>query len=238
MCGRFAQLHPDIIALHFRARADDWVRDAKPDYNVAPSKRAVAVLRKGARDADREARGLTWGFRDPRVASRLLINARTETIDRSPLFGPAWRLQRCAVPVEHFYEWGGTVRRPHAVRAPEDDWLVMAAIYDPEGRFAVLTGPSMGGLADLHARAPIFLKPDHLDAWLDPQNAPEDVLRSQGQPPPDYLQITPLSRHLNRRDAEGPACLAPPTEPPDPQNPPDADEAEVPVGKTLSLKFG
>jgi putative SOS response-associated peptidase YedK len=236
MCGRFAQLHPDVIALHFRARADDWVREARPSYNVAPSHRAVVVCR----DRGRLANGMTWGFRDPRSASRLLINVRSETAAASPLFGPAWRQRRCAVPMELFYEWGGPVRRPHAVRAPDADWLVLAAIYEPEGRFAIVTGPSSGGLAQLHDRAPIFLHPDSLDAWLDPQAEPAAVLKQMGQPPADYLQIEPLSKHLNRRDASGPACLGPPTVPPGvsvASDESDASEA-APVGETLAFRFG
>jgi putative SOS response-associated peptidase YedK len=233
MCGRFAQLHPDIIAMHFRARADDWVRDAKPASNVAPSQRAVAVLKERA---SRTAQGLTWGFRDPRSASRLLINVRSETAASSPLFGPAWRRRRCAVPVEHFYEWGGPIRRPHAVRAPDGDWLVLAAIYEPDGRFSVVTGPALGELATLHDRAPIFLNPEHLDAWLDPTLDAGEVLRGQGQPPPDYLNVIPLSRHLNRRGAEGPECMEPPTDPPSAGESPETDE--VALGATLPFKFG
>lgn len=235
MCGRFAQLHPDVIAMNFRARADDWVREAQPAHNVAPSQTAVVVHRDGTH---RVARGLTWGFRDPRLASRLIINVRTETAAASPLFRHAWQRRRCAVPVELFYEWGGTVRRPHAVRAADDDWLVLAALFEPEGRFAILTGPSTGPLATLHERAPIFLHPDHLDAWLDPRADPQGVLQRQGQPPPTHLILSPLSRYLNRRDAQGPACLAPATDPPNAAGPDADSEAEAPVGATLPLKFG
>jgi putative SOS response-associated peptidase YedK len=68
----------------------------------------VAVVRAGF-EGGRELSRLRWGLipswaDDPAIGNRM-INARAETAAEKPAYRSAFRLRRCLVPADGFYEW-------------------------------------------------------------------------------------------------------------------------------------
>ena len=100
------------------------------------------------------------------------------------MFRKALEKRRAVVPASGYYEWkqvdGGKI--PHYIHPADDSPLFMAGLYewwkdpakaedDPDRwllSFTILTRDSIGRLGSIHDRMPLFLDPDHADAWLDP----------------------------------------------------------------------
>ena len=105
MCGRFALFtSPEALARLFGVAEAPAL---EPRYNIAPTQNIAAVRIAPERKA-REWALLRWGLvpfwaADPRIGSRL-INARSETAAEKPAFRHAFRLRRCLVPADGFYE--------------------------------------------------------------------------------------------------------------------------------------
>ena len=99
MCGRFTlATPPEILAALFAVETSDW---NDPRFNIAPQVRIVTVRSRHGR---RAAQSLLWGAVNPRDG-RPLINARSETVATSPLFGRAFAEARVLVPADGFFEW-------------------------------------------------------------------------------------------------------------------------------------
>src|SRR5690606_3625209 len=130
MCGRYAaSANPDELIEAFEVEVDATAERSRsllvkpqepppgePDYNMAPSKQAPAVLERRPRDDPdedappaRQLRLLTWGLvpswaKDPSVGARM-INARAKSLLEKPAFTKAALRRRCLVPARGWYEW-------------------------------------------------------------------------------------------------------------------------------------
>ena len=107
MCGRITQqLSPDQIGELYGVWETPLPPDRPPRYNGAPGQdfTACRVEQHGAREIVR----LRWGLapswaRDARTGSRL-INARAESVHYKPSFRAAFRLRRCLLTVDGWFE--------------------------------------------------------------------------------------------------------------------------------------
>src|SRR6188472_449549 len=117
MCGRFTQQRPtsEIAAIF---EAEDIADDPGGRFNVAPTDEALVVVQ---RDDRRAVVAYRWGLiphwaTQAKVGSSM-INARAETVTRSPAFARAFQRRRCLVPVDSFYEWKreGAIRQPYRI---------------------------------------------------------------------------------------------------------------------------
>lgn len=121
---------------------------------------------------------LTWGF-TPDWSSRLLINARCESLLNKPTFAQA-RNQRCLIPASAWYEWRQDQRGKHKNRISikDVDAFALAGIYDGD-RFCILTCPPHLDIAHIHDRMPILIAPPQYDRWLNsdiPSTQLQDLL--------------------------------------------------------------
>ena len=146
MCGRYASTRSAAdIAAEFRA-VDATAEDGPaPDWNVAPTKPVLAVVRRHPRDGsgipdpartERSVRVMRWGLvpswaKDPSVGSRM-INARAETAAEKPAFRKALAARRCLLPADGWYEWkradGG--KQPYFVTGGAASPLAMAGVWE------------------------------------------------------------------------------------------------------------
>lgn len=189
MCGRFvvASAGSELVGvLRVDVEGDDL---PEPSYNVAPTAQVAIVLDSVKEELPvRRLESARWGLvpgwaKDPKIGARA-FNARSEELEDKPMFRSALEKRRAVVPASGYYEWKTVdgVKVPHYIHPGDGSPLLMAGLYewwrdkskaddDPERwmlSFTILTRDSIGHLGSIHDRMPLFLDPDHADAWLDP----------------------------------------------------------------------
>jgi len=171
--------------------------DESPLGDIYPDFAAPTVTPKWARAGrshDREVGvmkfGLlrTWKTKD-RVETKLLHNARSETVHTKDAFKEAFRKRRCIVPASAFFEQ--FEKRWVRFRASEET-IFMAGIFEGSEagmeRFSVLTTEPNSLVAPVQDRMPALLSLSEVDAWLDP-GARENNLLDLLRPSPDEWLI-------------------------------------------------
>ncbi|MDQ7877691.1 SOS response-associated peptidase [Microbacterium sp. QXD-8] len=189
MCGRFvvASAGSELVGvLRVDVEGDDL---PEPSFNVAPTNRAAIVLDSAKTEPPtRRLEAARWGLipswaKDTKIGARA-FNARAEELEDKPMFRSALEKRRAVVPTSGYYEWKNVdgVKVPHFIHPADGEPLFLAGLYewwrdktkgddDPERwllSFTILTRDSIGHLGSIHDRMPLFLDPDHADAWLDP----------------------------------------------------------------------
>jgi len=229
MCGRYATTRtPDALADEFGARLADSFVELEPDYNMAPTKPAQIVVERPDRPDRPGGRQIVianWGLvpswaKDPKIGSRM-INARSETVAEKPSFAKAFASRRAIVPADGFFEWyPGEKKQPFFICPKDRSTLAMAGLYEfwkasAEGAewlitFTILTTSAADDLGHLHARAPMMLVGDQIDAWLDagPMTA-DERLGLLVPAVPGRLDAWPVSTAVNNHRNNGPELIQP-----------------------------
>lgn len=189
MCGRFvvASVGSELVGvLRVDVEGDDL---PSPSYNVAPTAPVAIVLDSAKTEPPtRRLETARWGLvpgwaKDVSVGARA-FNARSEELESKPMFRTALEKRRAVVPASGYYEWKQVDGRkiPHYIHPAYGSPLFLAGLYewwknpalaeDDPARwmlsFTILTRDSIGSLGSIHDRMPLFMDPDHADAWLDP----------------------------------------------------------------------
>ena len=219
MCGRYLLTSPvDLLRQVFRFMERP---NLGPRYNIAPTQE-VAIVRL-TRDGERpELIMMRWGLvpywaDDIKIGNRL-INARAESVERTPAFREAYQRRRCLVPADGFYEWRkeGRRRQPFLIRRRDQAPFAFAGLWErwqqPGGQIlrscTIVTCPANPLLAEIHDRMPVILAPDDHARWLDPAAGEgRAVLRPC---PADWLETIPVSPRVNSPASDDRDCLAPP----------------------------
>jgi len=207
VCGRYlSALPPAELARVFRIF--DELPNVTPSWNVAPTARRPVVRLHPAtarRRLDLLSWGLVPGFTTDLKAARKPINARAETVARSPLFRGAFERRRCLVPADGFYEWrveqGG--KQPYAVARTDGRPMALAGLWEgwrsADGEilrsYAIITTAANTDMAALHDRMPLILEEADWPVWLgEVPGAPDALL---APPQPGNLRLWPVSTAVN-----------------------------------------
>jgi putative SOS response-associated peptidase YedK len=195
MCGRVIQ---SSGLLHYAFIEGMNVRDSRvynypPRWNAAPSQ-DLLVIRRNHRTGEVSLDPLRWGLiphwcNDP-SGGRKPINAKCETVRTLPTFRDAYRLRRCIVPVDGFFEWkaikGQKAKQPHAIAMKDGKPFGIGGIWEnwkhPESEewtrtFAIITTDANALVADIHDRMPLILAPESYGRWLGDEPDPADLMR-------------------------------------------------------------
>lgn len=220
MCSRFtlARQASELGGLF----AVEMLHDLPPRYNIAPTQPVIAVrLRPGA--SSREVVLLQWGLvpswaKDPAMGSRM-VNARSETVAEKPAFRSAFRLRRCLIPADGFYEWKGAPgkKQPYHIRMRDGAPFAFAGLWEVwewvEGYLetcTILTTESNNVVRPLHDRMPVILPPADYALWLDTAVRNTGELQALLRPyPPEEMVAVPVSLRVNNPTNEGPDLLTP-----------------------------
>ncbi len=137
---------------------------------ICPGDTASVFAR--ARSGKAAPHAMKWGWKGPK--GRLVINARSETAETSPMFAESMALRRCLIPASGYFEWekraDGKVKQAIAPEAAEGFYL--AGLYRfEEGKpvFVVLTRDAAPAIRHIHDRMPVMLSGGAAKAWLNPQ---------------------------------------------------------------------
>lgn len=166
MCGRF-YIHNDTMAEIVKIVRKIDSKKAKTG-DIYPSEPAM-VLRADHREIVAEV--MNWGYNSNLPGTKLMINARSETVQEKPMFRKDYEIHRCVVPANKFYEWkklNGKSKEKYDFFVPEQI-LYLAGVYQktPEGdRFTILTKAAEGCMQEIHHRMPVIIQADQTEKWL------------------------------------------------------------------------
>ena len=217
MCGRYSfTLPPEAIRELFRVVT---LLNLQPRYNIAPTQVVPVIgLEPGGERALKQFRwGLIprWSKELPKAAP--LINARSEGIAASRMFGEAFQRRRCLVPADGFYEWrkDKSDKRPWRIVDAERPAFSFAGVWDgwrnPEGEivrsFAIVTTDANETLAPIHDRMPVMLTRADEDAWLDPNSTEPKLLSLLAPYDAARTELYQVDVRVNSVKNDDPQCL-------------------------------
>jgi len=171
MCSRYYRFK-DLKDLITRFKIAQILSTLGLQYNIAPTDLAVVIP---ATDNDRIAKDLIFGIINPfmKGKSSLLMNMRAESFVEKPHFRPYLLNQRCLVIADGFIEWernknGKKMKQsiPYRIDPRNHETVGLAGIWDHEG-FVIITTEPNPTVAEIHDRAPVILRREEEDVWLD-----------------------------------------------------------------------
>jgi putative SOS response-associated peptidase YedK len=217
MCGRYATTRT-ALDLSSLFEAEDEVGALEPTWNAAPTD-PVPVVRLDDHER-RVLRLARWGLvppwsKDARGGARM-INARAETVDRTPAFARAFARRRCLVPADGWYEWRleNGVRQPYFLTPADGSPLVFAGLtatwHPPTGpplaTCAIVTMAAAGPLTAVHDRMPLFLDNSRWEQWLTGEPGRE-LLRPPSAAQLRGIELRPVGRAVGNVRNNGPALV-------------------------------
>jgi putative SOS response-associated peptidase YedK len=222
MCGRVYQTYTDeeLYFQYLNKRPLTPLRFT-PVYNLCPTQNSP-VLRLV--DGERGFGEMRWQLVpnwEPVFSTKLTtINAKSETVFDSPLFGELVTRQRCIVPISGFYEWKteGQRKRPFKIHLQNNTIMSVAGIWDTwrpgtplERRsFSILTTAANRFMREIHDRMPVILDNSVLDDWLSPEIHERQDLSALMEPCPDeWLSAVEVSPLVNSPRNNSPEILEP-----------------------------
>jgi len=222
MCGRYRlSRRKQLVEEYFGAvsEVDDW----NPRYNIAPSQ-PVVTIRQDAREPIRTLSMMRWGLvaswtEDPSIGYKT-INARAETVATTASFREPFKLQRCLIPADGFYEWqrNGKTKQPYCFEVNDGELFAFAGLWDrwrgPQGDLVesctIVTTTPNSLLADIHDRMPVILSPDNYDLWLDPAfRNPPSVSEMLKPFDAAVMRRYPVSTRVNQVQNDDADCATP-----------------------------
>lgn len=222
MCGRYRRTtREEELARRWRIPIPVQ-RDLPISWNVAPSTEVLAIRLK--RDTNAQSFDLLrWGLipywsKDKRIAYRT-INARAETIDKTPAFRHAFQKRRCLIPADGFYEWRKTrpPKAPFHIGLKNELPFCFAGLWeawqDPAtGEWlrscSIITTEANDLVAQIHDRMPVILRETDFSAWLSGTSEPD--LKSLLRPyPSEEMQMWEISSLVNSPANNDPTIIAP-----------------------------
>lgn len=221
MCGRFDRHRPvaDFIEAVDGLTLDE-PESALPSYNIAPSQRALIV--RGS-ELGPVVRALHWGLVPAWAKTSKMvrpINARAETVAEKPMFRDAFKVSRCLVLCDGYYEWqlrpDGS-KQPYRLALEGSAPFVMAGLWarntrftaEPLETFCIVTTQASSRCNDIHPRMPVILDREHHQQWLDRSLQSLSAIVAMLRPYEKDLSVTPVSRIVNSPANNGPQCIAP-----------------------------
>jgi putative SOS response-associated peptidase YedK len=225
MCGRAYETYTDheLAMRYIRGAPPAGIPHLEPVYNLCPTMNSP-VLR--IVNGQFRVELMYWQLIpmwEPAFKTKLsTINARSETILNSSVFGDVVLRQRCIVPISGFYEWkrDGKVKRPFKIHLKDDPIMSIAGIWEtwragtPEARssFSIVTTAANSFMKGIHDRMPVVLSQRDEDEWLDPEvHSPERLQRILKRPPSEILTAVEVSPLVNSAKNNSPDLLDPAT---------------------------
>ena len=200
MCGRYVAPDRAAIERYWHIGRDNGNPFAER-YNVAPQQGNpvynIPVIRH-----DREGKPalvmmqwwlLPYWAKEPRVKYST-FNARIETVATAAAFKGPFQRRRCLIPALGWYEWQPTAsgKQPWYMHSANGELLHFAGVWDrwkggdePIESCSIIVGEPSPGLAQLHDRMPIVLRPEAYSAWLDRSLVNVERVRALLQPVPE-----------------------------------------------------
>ena len=163
MCGRFS-LSSNLEELKNKF-SNEISGNFPAKYNISPGQNSVVIsLKKN----DLYLNQIQWGFKVPKL-SKLVINARSETINEKPLFKNLFQQNRCLIPANSWFEWNNE-NKPYLIKHKENDIIAFAGLQrleeNKERSFVIITAEAGRNLKTIHKRTPLVINKENFLFWL------------------------------------------------------------------------
>jgi putative SOS response-associated peptidase YedK len=209
MCGRIVQASGPLrlaIGDGLDVR-EDRTSNVPRRYNGAPSQQLL-LIRKNHRTGDRSLDLLAWGL-IPNWCQDLKWWTQTDQRQSRDHCRDAYRLRRCIVPVDGFFEWqamtGG--KQPYAIAMKGRIMGELEKRYHPRmGSGLHDPVPSNDLVSRIHDRMPAIVDRRHYDRWLGREADPHDLLVTYSSEP---MRMWPISKRVNKPENDDAAILEP-----------------------------
>lgn len=219
MCGRYdLNEHGSRIRSYFKVVNP---LSFTPRYNVSPTD-MMPIIRSN-KEREREILLAKWGLvpwfsKEPKVAYST-INARAETVEKSPAYRDSFKRKRCLVPATGYYEWQkleGGGKQPYRITRAAEGLVGFAGVWDRWGKgaeafdsFSIIVTNASDDLGHIHDRMPVIIREQDYDAWLV-SDAGVDELKGMLRPYSDEtLRVYPVSTRVNTPKNDDPALIEP-----------------------------
>jgi len=145
--------------------------------------------------------GFEFNFKDKdnpeKSKSRLIFNARSETVYSSTTFRESAEKQRCVIPCSGFFEWSHTTSQINgkSVRKTKDKYLIQRyykeimyfagihTFYNGKDNFVILTKPANSSIAVIHDRMPLILDREDVRKYIFNDSFAQGVIKNENISP-------------------------------------------------------
>lgn len=218
MCGRFTLIFDSEFFKRFVLQARS--ADLSTRYNIAPTQEVPIIVNDGGNKVFMMRFGLIPSWSKEKKTKYSLINARSETVTKKPVFRRLLAKHRCLVPTTGFYEWKkiGGRKVPYFIRLKGQDYFALAGLWDrwkdPKGEeirsFAIITTKANDELSKIHPRMPVILRREDEGLWLSDGVLSDEGLEKLFQPFPSHLMESyPVSPAVNSVKNDSVELIAP-----------------------------
>ena len=163
MCGRFT-LSSNLADLK-NEFSNNLSGNFPAKYNISPAQTSAVIL---FNRNQYKLLNIEWGFKTFRNGN-LIINARSETINRKKSFQELIKFQRCLVPANSWFEWSKP-KKPYLIKNKENKIISFAGLFkideNGEKKFIIITSEANGSLRKIHNRTPVVVKQKDFMNWL------------------------------------------------------------------------
>lgn len=140
-------------------------------------------------------------------------------IPSAPSVRLAYRLRRCILPVDGFYEWkaikGQRAKQPYAIAMKDGKLFGIGGLWEnwKEPRsgewvrtFVVITTDANELVGKIHDRMPLILHSKDYTRWLSDEPDPRDLMVPF---PSEPMRMWPISTRVNKPENDDPTILEP-----------------------------
>lgn len=220
MCGRYSLISPvESVARLFGL---DCRPNLPPRYNIAPNQEVPVVRdRGGGRTLDYMRWGLVPPWAKDAAIGQRMINARAETVMEKPSFRNAFKLRRCLIPADGFYEWQVRTKgpkQPYRICREDGAPFAFAGLWETWGdgggdellTCTIVTTEANRSLGEIHQRMPVILGEGDFSVWLDTTYDDSQALHKMLMPAVEELLVAyRISMLVNNVRNDHSDCIAP-----------------------------
>ncbi|NLD46767.1 MAG: SOS response-associated peptidase [Clostridiaceae bacterium] len=138
---------------------------------------------------------LKWGFYT--YDNKLIINARSETIETKPMFRKSFWEKRCLIPANSYFEWKKDKDKKikYEISVPQRKLFFMAGLYntflDKNNNsftgFVIITTSADESISHIHDRMPAIIEPGLEKLWLSNKSDDSSKLKDMLKPYPRMI---------------------------------------------------
>lgn len=107
---------------------------------------------------------LKWGM-ELYNSKKLIINARSETLEEKRMFKPLLNTGRCLLPANGFFEWKD--KEKYIIQPKDLKTFYMAGLYNKDGRMVIVTTSANSEMEQIHDRMPVIFDKAAGRQWLE-----------------------------------------------------------------------